>query len=64
MRIKNYVTNLSGAEIVDGCLLQGNDSLCSLIHRGAGIGQLFGTNGCAVEKSQFGELRNRGIDVE
>jgi outer membrane receptor protein involved in Fe transport len=65
VKIKNYVTNLSGAEIVDGCLLQGNDSLCSLIHRGPGIGQLFGTNGYAVEtNTNFGELHNRGVDVD
>ena len=65
VRIKNYVTNLSGAEIVDGCLLQGNDSLCNLIHRGAGVGQLFGTNGYAVEtNTNFGQLHNRGIDVD
>jgi iron complex outermembrane receptor protein len=65
VRIKNYVTNLSGAEIVNGCLLQGNDGLCSLIHRGPGIGQLFGTNGYAVEtNTNFGELHNRGIDVD
>jgi outer membrane receptor protein involved in Fe transport len=65
VKIKNYVTNLSGAEIVNGCLLQGNDSLCSLIHRGPGIGQLFGTNGYAVESNtNFGELHNRGVDVD
>jgi len=65
VKIKNYVTNLSGAEIVDGCLLQGNDSLCSLIHRGPGIGQLFGTTGYATEiNTNFGELHNRGVDVD
>jgi iron complex outermembrane recepter protein len=65
VKIKNYVTNLSGAEIVNGCLLQGNDSLCGLIHRGPGIGQLFGTNGYAVEtNTNFGELHNRGVDLD
>jgi outer membrane receptor protein involved in Fe transport len=65
VKIKNYVTNISGAEIVNGCLLHGVDSLCGLIHRGAGAGQLFGTNGYAVETStNFGELHNRGIDVD
>jgi outer membrane receptor protein involved in Fe transport len=65
VKIKNYVTNISGAEIVNGCLLHGNDGLCGLIHRGPGVGQLFGTNGYAVETStNFGELHNRGIDVD
>jgi iron complex outermembrane recepter protein len=65
VKIKNYVTNLSGATIVDGCLLQNNDSLCSLIHRGPGVGQLFGTNGYAVEtNTNFGELHNRGVDLD
>jgi iron complex outermembrane recepter protein len=64
VRIKNYVTNLSGAEIVNGCLLQGNDSLCGLIHRG-NVGQLFGTTGYIVEtNTNFGELHNRGIDID
>src|SRR5882724_1108213 len=65
VKIKNYVTNLSGAEIVNGCLLQGNDSLCSLVHRAPGIGQIFGTNGYAVEtNTNFGELHNRGVDLD
>jgi outer membrane receptor protein involved in Fe transport len=65
VKVKNYVTNLSGAEIVDGCLLHGNDSLCGLIHRGPAIGQLFGTTGYAVEtNTNFGDLHNRGIDLD
>ncbi len=65
VKVKNYVTTLSGAEIVDGCLLHGNDGLCSLIHRGPGIGQLFGTTGYAVEtNTNFGELHNRGVDAD
>jgi iron complex outermembrane recepter protein len=65
VKIKNYVTNLSGAEIVNGCLLQGNDSLCGLIHRGPGVGQLFGTNGYSIEtNTNFGQLHNRGVDLD
>ncbi len=61
--IRDYVTNLSYASIVQGCLLNGNDALCPLIHRG-NIGQLFGATGYAVEtNTNFGELHNRGIDL-
>ena len=64
IKVENYVTNLSGAAIVNGCLLKGNNSLCYLFHRG-GIGQLFGTNGYVVEtNTNFGELHNRGIDLD
>ncbi len=63
IKIKDYVTNLSYTEVVKGCLLQGNDALCPLIHRG-GIGELFGTNGYVSEaNTNFGELHNRGIDL-
>jgi len=63
INIKDYITNLSYASIVQGCLLQGNDGLCSLIHRG-NIGQLFGTGGYVVEtNTNFGALRTRGIDL-
>ncbi|MDB6041700.1 MAG: TonB-dependent receptor [Gammaproteobacteria bacterium] len=65
VRVNNYITNLSGQLIVNGCLLQGEDSLCSLFHRGPGIGNIFGTSGWVVESNQnIGFLRNRGIDVE
>ena len=65
VRVNNYITNISGQQIVDGCLLQGNDSLCGLIHRGPNIGNIFGTTGWVVENNQnIGFLRNRGIDVE
>ncbi|MGH6677710.1 MAG: TonB-dependent receptor domain-containing protein [Bradyrhizobium sp.] len=48
---------------LQGCLLRGNDALCPLIHRG-NIGQLFGFTGYAVEtNTNFGELHNRGIDL-
>jgi len=64
IKIKNYVTNLSGAAIVNGCLLQGNDALCYLVHRGS-IGQLFGTNGYSIQtNTNFGELHDRGVDLD
>ena len=63
IKIKNYVTNLSGAAIVNGCLLQGNNALCYLVHRGS-IGQLFGTNGYSIQtNTNFGELHDRGVDL-
>jgi iron complex outermembrane recepter protein len=65
VRVNNYITSLSGQQIVNGCLLQGNDSLCTLIHRGPGIGNIFGTSGWVVETNQnIGFLRNRGVDTE
>jgi outer membrane receptor protein involved in Fe transport len=65
VRVNDYITNLSGQQIVNGCLLQGKDALCNLIHRGPGIGNIFGTSGWVVENNQnIGFLRNRGIDVE
>lgn len=64
IRIDDYVTTLPGATIVDGCLLQGNSSLCSLIHRGNG-GIIFGSTGWVVEtNANIGYLRTRGIDVD
>jgi iron complex outermembrane recepter protein len=64
IRIDDYVTTLPGATIVDGCLLQGNSSLCSLIHRGNG-GIIFGSTGWVVEtNANIGYLRNRGVDVD
>jgi outer membrane receptor protein involved in Fe transport len=65
VRVNNYITNLSGQQIVNGCLLQSQDALCGLIHRGPNIGNIFGTSGFVVETNQnIGFLRNRGIDVE
>src|ERR1700688_3077666 len=65
VRVNDYITNLSGQQIVNGCLLQSQDALCSLIHRGPNIGNIFGTSGWVVETNQnIGFLRNRGIDVE
>ena len=65
VRVNNYITSLSGQQIVDGCLLQSVDSLCGLIHRGAGIGNIFGTSGWVVETNEnIGYLHNRGIDVD
>ena len=64
IRIDDYVTTVPGATIVDGCLLQGNTSLCSLIHRG-NSGVLFGSTGWVVEtNANIGFLRNRGIDLD
>jgi iron complex outermembrane recepter protein len=64
IKIDDYVTTLPGATIVDGCLLQGDSSLCSLIHRG-NSGVLFGSTGWVVEtNANIGYLRNRGIDVD
>lgn len=64
IRIDDYVTTLPGATIANGCLLQGNSSLCSLIHRGNG-GIIFGSTGWVVEtNANIGYLRNRGIDVD
>ncbi len=64
IRIDDYVTTLPGATIVNGCMLQGNSSLCGLIHRGNG-GIIFGTTGWVVETdANIGYLRNRGIDVD
>lgn len=64
IRIDDYVTTLPGATIVNGCLLQGNSSLCSLIHRG-NSGVIFGSTGAVVEtNANIGFLRNRGIDVD
>jgi iron complex outermembrane receptor protein len=65
VRVNDYITNLSGQQIVNGCLLQGEDALCTLFHRGPGLGNIFGTSGWVVESNQnIGFLRNRGIDVE
>jgi iron complex outermembrane receptor protein len=65
VRINNYITNLAGQQIVNGCLLQGNDSLCSLIHRGPLAGNIFGTSGWIVETNQnIGYLHTRGIDMD
>jgi iron complex outermembrane recepter protein len=64
VRIDSFITHLAGAEIVDGCLLQGIDSLCPLIHRGAG-GVIFGSSGWVTETNEnIGFLRNRGVDVD
>ncbi len=64
IRIDDYITTLPGAQIVNGCLLNNDASLCSLIHRGDS-GILFGSTGYAVEtNANIGFLRNRGIDVD
>lgn len=64
IRIGDYITTVPGASIVDGCLLNNDGNLCSLIHRGDS-GVLFGSTGYVTEtNSNIGFLRNRGIDVD
>jgi outer membrane receptor protein involved in Fe transport len=64
VRVDNFITHLAGAQIVDGCLLQGINSLCSLIHRGAN-GIIFGSTGWVTEINEnIGFLRNRGVDLD
>lgn len=64
VRVDSFITNLAGAQIVNGCLLQGIDGLCPLIHRGAG-GVIFGSSGWVTETNQnIGFLRNRGVDMD
>ncbi|HET9118158.1 MAG TPA: TonB-dependent receptor [Pseudonocardiaceae bacterium] len=64
IRVDKFITNVPGAQIVNGCLLQGISSLCPLIHRGVG-GIIFGSTGWVTETDQnIGFLRNRGIDVD
>jgi outer membrane receptor protein involved in Fe transport len=63
VRVGNYITHLAGAQVVNGCLLQGQDSLCSLIHRGPN-GIIFGSAGWVTETAEnIGFLRNRGVDL-
>lgn len=64
IRINDYITTVPGASIVNGCLLDNNTNLCSLIHRGNG-GLLFGSTGYTMEtNANIGFLRNRGVDVD
>ncbi|MHB8815562.1 MAG: TonB-dependent receptor domain-containing protein [Steroidobacteraceae bacterium] len=64
VRVDSFITHLAGAQIVDGCLLQGIDALCPLIHRGDS-GVIFGSSGWVTETNQnIGFLRNRGIDFD
>lgn len=65
VQVNNYITALSGQQIVNGCLLQNNDGLCGLIHRGPGLGNIFGTSGFVTETNEnIGFLHNRGIDLD
>jgi len=62
--VENYVTTVSAASILNGCLLQNEGSLCGLIHRGLG-GLLFGSTGwISQSNTNVGYLKNRGIDVQ
>ena len=64
VRVDDFITHLAGAQIVNGCLLQGVDSLCPLIHRGDS-GIIFGSTGWVTEINEnIGFLRNRGIDLD
>jgi iron complex outermembrane recepter protein len=64
VRVDNYVTTVSGASILNGCLIAGESNLCSLIHRGLG-GIIFGSTGWISQaNTNIGFLRNRGIDVQ
>lgn len=64
VRVDSFITHLAGAQIVDGCLLDGISSLCPLIHRGDS-GVIFGSSGWVTETNQnIGFLRNRGVDVD
>ncbi len=64
VKVDNYVTTVSAASILDGCLVAGQTNLCGLIHRGLG-GIIFGSTGFISEaNTNIGLLKNRGIDVQ
>jgi iron complex outermembrane receptor protein len=64
VRVDNYVTTVSAASILNGCLVAGETNLCGLIHRGLG-GIIFGSTGFISQaNTNIGFLRNRGIDVQ
>lgn len=64
VKVDNYVTTVSAASILNGCLVAGESNLCGLIHRGLG-GIIFGSTGWISEaNTNIGFLRNRGIDVQ
>ena len=64
VKVDNYVTTVSAASILNGCLIAGQSNLCGLIHRGLG-GIIFGSTGFISEaNTNIGYLKNRGIDVQ
>lgn len=64
VKVDNYVTTVSAASILNGCLVAGESNLCGLIHRGLG-GIIFGSTGWISEaNTNIGFLRNRGIDLQ
>lgn len=64
VKVDNYVTTVSAASILNGCLVAGESNLCGLIQRGLG-GIIFGSTGWISEaNTNIGFLRNRGIDVQ
>jgi outer membrane receptor protein involved in Fe transport len=64
VRVDNYVTTVSSASILNGCLIANENNLCGLIDRGLG-GIIFGSTGwVSQQNTNIGFLRNRGIDVQ
>ncbi|HET9118157.1 MAG TPA: TonB-dependent receptor, partial [Pseudonocardiaceae bacterium] len=64
VNVDDYVTTVSAASILNGCLIAQESSLCGLIHRGIG-GIIFGSTGWISESNtNIGYLKNRGIDVQ
>ncbi len=64
VRVDDYVTTLSAASILNGCLIANESNLCGLIDRGLG-GIIFGSTGWVSQSNtNIGFLRNRGIDVQ
>ena len=64
VKVDDYVTTVSAASILNGCLIAGQTNLCGLIHRGLG-GIIFGSTGWISEaNTNIGYLKNRGIDVQ
>jgi iron complex outermembrane recepter protein len=64
VKVSDYVTTLSAASILNGCLIAHQSNLCGLIHRGLG-GIIFGSTGWVAEtNTNIGFLKNRGIDFQ
>jgi iron complex outermembrane recepter protein len=64
VKVSDYVTTVSAASILNGCLIAGQSNLCGLIHRGLG-GIIFGNTGYISQaNTNIGYLKNRGIDVQ
>ncbi|MGH8302662.1 MAG: TonB-dependent receptor domain-containing protein, partial [Steroidobacteraceae bacterium] len=64
IKVDNYITTVSAASILNGCLTAGEANLCGLVHRGLG-GIIFGTTGYLSQaNTNIGFLKNRGIDVQ